>query len=199
MSAFISDSKRSSNPVGVNLTEAGPKYIDQLAKRFNSEGCRLSFQGVTGQFYEFFATASTKNKHKGTIYRIIVGRDNPKEPVTGVCGCIHSGLCKHLSAAYLEAKDLNVSHRIKFCECGKEFLVARNDDSDFCFFCLTEATEPARQEPTGQPIKRGAGQDNTCAWCHKFGERESLCLWGVEGARYYAHSSCEVRNRVKHA
>ncbi len=214
MSALVTEQvrKHSSNPVRINLSEAPTSQLNRLAKRFRDEGLKLTFQGNQGDTYEFLSTASENNTHAGQVYRIIVGRSSAQEPVTGSCSCTWSELCKHLSAAYLDAQEIRRQHHIeaskrpfayqtRFCTCGAEFLLGEGFESENCFDCLTN---PARFPFPGRQVQHDVHAMTakaTCYWCDKLPESESLSRWvGPDGGIFYAHASCvlEARKLVKH-
>lgn len=176
-----------SNPNLINLTEFPRDRLAALVAKHAAEGlakpvCTLQ----AGQYFEFDQAAGPENGHAGMTYKIVVGRDDPKDNVVGRCSCASKVNCKHLATAYEEARRL-LAFETKFCPCGAEFVAIPG--VVFCFDCHTS---PGRE----MPIKRGAGQNNACHHCHQVGEA-SQSLWiGPDGGRYYAHSQCELTART---
>lgn len=186
----------STSPIEIFLSNTPAREIARMVKKFHDEGLRLEYQGRVGEIYEFLCPASDRNGHVGLIYRIKLGRERKDRPVTGWCSCTYPGLCKHLAAAYVEAKELQ-HYQTRFCICGAEFLLHEDFSNSLCFDCLTDPeVYPYKPKPSGQAPTRGHGHNNNCHWCGKRGE-ESQVLWlGPDDTRYYAHTSCEVKNRT---
>jgi hypothetical protein len=183
------DRPHTSNPNLINLTEFPKDRLAALVAKHQAEGlAQPECTQRAGEYFEFTQAAGPANGHAGLTYKIVLGRDDPKDNVVANCTCASKVCCKHIAAAYFEAKELR-RFQVKFCcGCGAEFLTSC--DGDYCFDCHTA---PDRV----MPIKSGQGRDNTCHYCHKVGE-ESQSLWiGADGTRYYAHSRCEVAARTQ--